>query len=90
MFGPGAPVPPGWAISSSVDQISSGACGAHDSHPAMTSAAADHGQLSPNETSVGASTVVKVNAVAIPKLPPPPPWLAQNRSRSSPLLPGVQ
>ncbi len=34
--------------------------------------------------------MLNVNEVAIPKFPPPPPWLAQKRSPSSPPLDFVQ
>src|SRR3984957_9561530 len=72
--------PPGAAARCRLDHSASGACGPHDCPAATTWAACDHGQLMPNRHGLGAGTVRKVNEVTTPKLPPPPPWQAQNRS----------
>src|SRR5580658_9112518 len=72
--------PPGAAARCILDQSWSGACGAHDCQPAMTRAAWDQGQDRKNRQMSPAGCVVKVNEVTTPKLPPPPPRQAQNRS----------
>ena len=72
--------PPGAAARCRLDQSWSGACGAQDCQPAMTWAACDHGQHRKNRQISPAGWVVKVNEVTTPKLPPPPPRQAQNRS----------
>src|SRR5713101_943014 len=72
--------PPGAAARCRFDQSWSGACGAQDCQPAMTRAACDHGQDRKNRQMAPAGWVVKVNEVTTPKLPPPPPRQAQNRS----------
>jgi hypothetical protein len=46
----------------------------------MTRAACDQGQDRKNKTIWPAGWVLKVNEVTTPKLPPPPPRQAQNRS----------
>src|ERR1035438_7346278 len=74
-------VPPcGAADICRLDHRSSGWYGAQDCHPATTLAACDQGQLRKNTTSRDRRWVRNVNAVAIPKLPPPPPRQAQYRS----------
>src|ERR1700733_1793407 len=72
--------PPGAAARCRVDQSWSGAGGAQDCQPAMTRAACDHGQDRKNRQMAPAGWVLKVNEVTTPKLPPPPPRQAQNRS----------
>ena len=72
--------PPGAAARCRFDQSSSGACGAHDCQAEITRAACDHGQDRKNRTISPAGWVRKVNEVTTPKLPPPPPRQAQNRS----------
>ncbi len=63
-----------------LDHRASGWKGAQDCQPATTLAACDQGQDKKNTTSRDSRWVRNVNAVAMPKLPPPPPWQAQNRS----------
>src|SRR5260370_31728484 len=72
--------PPGAAARCRFDQSASGACGAQDCQAEITRAACDHRQDRKNSTISPAGCVVKVNEVATPKLPPPPPRQAQNRS----------
>src|SRR6516164_5489474 len=72
--------PPGAAERCRFDQSASGACGAQDCQAEITRAACDHGQDKKNRTICPAGRVVKVNEVTTPKLPPPPPRQAQNRS----------
>src|SRR5271154_1274250 len=72
--------PPRAAARCRFDQSWSGACGAQDCQAAMTRAACDHGQERKNRTMSPAGWVRNVNEVATPKLPPPPPRQAQNRS----------
>src|SRR5271154_3954166 len=72
--------PPGAAARCRFDQSASGACGAQDCQPATPRASCDHGQDRKNKQMLPAGWVVKVNEVATPKLPPPPPRQAQNRS----------
>src|SRR5271169_3762617 len=72
--------PPGAAARCRFDQSASGACGAQDCQAAITLAACDHGQDRKNRTISPAGWVPKVNEVTTPKLPPPPPRQAQNRS----------
>src|SRR5215469_95807 len=57
------------------------ACGAHDCHALTTRPASVHGQPRKKTTSERRSCVRKVKDVATPKLPPPPPRLAQYRSQ---------
>jgi hypothetical protein len=75
----GVPKPAG-AIRCRFDHSASGWNGAQDCQPATTLAAADHGHLRKNSTTWDSGWVRSVNEVAIPKLPPPPPRHAQNRS----------
>src|ERR1700722_13681241 len=75
----GEPLPNG-ADRMRLDHSASGWCGIHDCQPEITRLAADHGQLRKNVTSLVRLCVRKLNDVATPKLPPPPPWLAQYRS----------
>ena len=63
-----------------LDHSASGWNGAQDCQPATTRAARDQGQDRKNCTSWVRWCVRKVNDVAMPKLPPPPPRQAQNRS----------
>src|SRR5271170_3045969 len=72
--------PPGAAARCRFDQSSSGACGAHDCQAEITRAAWDHGQDRKNRMISLAGWVANVNEVTTPKLPPPPPRQAQNRS----------
>src|ERR1700722_5226140 len=72
--------PPGAADRCRFDHSASGAFGAQDCHPATTLAAFDQGQVRKNSTGDGAGTVLNWNQVAMPKLPPPPPRHAQERS----------
>src|ERR1700676_3021239 len=72
--------PPGAAARCRLDQSWSGACGAQDCQPAMTRAACDHVKDRKNRQMAPAGWVLKVNEVTTPKLPPPPPRQAQNRS----------
>ena len=72
--------PPGVAARWTFDQSASGACGAQDCQAAITRAACDHGQDRKNRTIWPTGRVRKVNEVTTPKLPPPPPRQAQNRS----------
>ena len=74
-------VPPCWAADMCrLDHRASGWYGAQDCQPATTLAACDQGQDRKNTTSRDKRWVRNVNAVAMPKLPPPPPRQAQNRS----------
>src|SRR5689334_16083361 len=79
--------PPGAAARCTLDHSASGACGAQDCQAEITRAACDHGQDRKNRHIWPAGWVVKVNEVTTPKLPPPPPRQAQNRSG---LLPALQ
>ena len=72
--------PPGAAARCRFDPSASGACGAQDCQAEITRAARDHGQDRKNSTISPAGWVVKVNELTTPKLPPPPPRQAQNRS----------
>src|SRR5260370_30250826 len=72
--------PPGAAARCRLDQRASGASGAKDCQAEITRAACDHGQDRKNKTISPAGWVPKVNDVTTPKLPPPPPRQAQNRS----------
>ena len=72
--------PPGAAARCRLDQSASGACGAQDCQAEITRAACDHGQDRKNRTIWPTWRVRKVNEVTTPKLPPPPPRQAQNRS----------
>src|SRR5581483_40455 len=72
--------PPGAAARCRFDQRASGACGAQDCQAEITFAACDHGQDRKNRTMFPTWRVPKVNEVTTPKLPPPPPRQAQNRS----------
>src|SRR5215813_13187543 len=72
--------PPAAADRCRFDQSASGACGAQDCQAAITRAACDHGQDRKNRTIWPTGWVRKVNEVTTPKLPPPPPRQAQNRS----------
>jgi len=72
--------PPGAAARCTFDQSASGACGAHDCQAEITREACDHGQDRKNRTISPAGWVPKVKEVTTPKLPPPPPRQAQNRS----------
>src|SRR5947209_14090009 len=65
------------------DHSSSGMLMIHCCHPPSTSATDPAGKSSSNTVSCGAGTVSKVNDVTMPKLPPPPPRNAQNRSGSA-------
>src|SRR5487761_50227 len=76
--------PPGAADRCRFDQSSSGAPGAQDCQAEITWLACDHGQLRKNSTISDAGWVRNENDVATPKLPPPPPRHAQNRSLSRP------
>ena len=68
------------ADSSRLDHSASGWNGAQDCHADITRAAWDHGQRRKKHTSWLSGRVRNVNDVATPKLPPPPPRQAQNRS----------
>ncbi len=59
-----------------------GACGANSCHAASTSLACDHGNEAKNHEAPRARCVRSEKLVTMPKLPPPPPWHAQNRSSS--------
>src|ERR1700750_812828 len=72
--------PPGAADRCRLDHSASGACGAQFCQAAITLAAWDHGQDRKNSTMFPTGWVPKVNEVTTPKLPPPPPRQAQNRS----------
>src|SRR5580704_10105156 len=72
--------PPGAAARCTLDHNASGAFGAQDCQAAITRAACDHGQDRKNSTMPLAGWVRYVNEVTTPKLPPPPPRQAQNRS----------
>src|SRR6478672_2985068 len=72
--------PPVVAARCTLDQSASGACGAQDCQAEITRAARDHGQDRKNRTICPTGWVPKVNEVTTPKLPPPPPRQAQNRS----------
>ena len=63
-----------------MDHRLSGACGAQDCQALTTRLARDHGQVRKNRARVRRLWVVNVIEVATPKLPPPPPRLAQYRS----------
>ncbi|GAB3910384.1 hypothetical protein GCM10029964_114110 [Kibdelosporangium lantanae] len=54
----------------------------HSCHAPSTFAADPAGNRRENTASSGAGSVLKMNSVAIPKFPPPPPRSAQNRSVS--------
>ena len=73
-------VPPGTAARCMLDHSWSGAYGAQDCQAEITLAACDHGQRRKNSHGDGAGTVLNVNEVTTPKLPPPPPRHAQYRS----------
>ena len=84
-------VPPTWMVGvlapavadrCRLDHSWSGPSGAQDCQAAMTRSACAHGQDRKNSTIPEMGWVVKVNEVATPKLPPPPPRQAQNRSGS--------
>ena len=64
--------------------IVAGAFGAQACHAANTRAACDGDriQLTPNTRTVASGNTPILNSVATPKLPPPPPRLAQNKSGS--------
>ncbi|MET7995359.1 hypothetical protein ABZU76_31115 [Amycolatopsis sp. NPDC005232] len=62
------------------DQSSSGIRGCQSCHSANSVAAVSGGNCRSNDERSGASAVRKVNDVTMPKLPPPPPRNAQNRS----------
>ena len=57
-----------------------GASGANACHAASASLACDQGKDAKNQAAPGARWVCRVRLVTIPKLPPPPPRQAQNRS----------
>src|SRR5215469_2380029 len=62
------------------DHSSAGPLGAQDCQAAITWFAAVHGKPMKNKTRPLSFCVRSVNDVATPKLPPPPPLLAQSRS----------
>ena len=61
---------------------SGGIAAIHCCHAPSTPAAEPAGKCSENTVRFGAGSVSKVNSVTMPKLPPPPPRSAQNRSGS--------
>ena len=71
-----------------MEVMAAGACGAQACQAANNCAARDGGnfQLTPNTTAVASLNTPILNSVATPKLPPPPPRLAQNRSGSDEAL----
>src|SRR5580698_4530341 len=75
---------PNDADSNRFDQRSAGACGAQDCQALITRAASDQCQCRKNSTMLVRLWVVNVIEVATPKLPPPPPRLAQYSALSWP------
>ena len=65
------------------ENSASGACGAQSSHAAIAAGACAHGHPTLKVVTVEIGAVRKRYCVAIPKLPPPPPRLAQYRSAFS-------
>src|SRR5438128_2244850 len=65
------------------ENSASGACGAHACHADTTAVACDQGQEAVKVATVETGLGLNRNEVAIPKLPPPPPRQAQNRSAFS-------
>lgn len=61
----------------------SGACGPQRCQAATTRSACVHGHSAANVATVAIAAVLNVYSVAMPKLPPPPPRLAQYRSAFS-------
>src|SRR2546429_222933 len=65
-----------------LDHSSSGAPEIHCCHAENTCGTLPDGKRRENTVSAGAGTVLKVNEVTMPRLPPPPPRSVQNRSGS--------
>ena len=72
----GLPFPP-VVLSDRIEVSAGGASGANRCHAASASLACDHGQDTKKYAAPAARCVLSVNAVTIPKLPPPPPRSAQ-------------
>src|SRR5439155_12573993 len=66
------------------ENSSSGACGAQRCQAAITAFAFVHGHWTPKVETRETGVVLNVKSVAMPKLPPPPPRLAQKRSAFRP------
>ncbi len=71
---------PGSASSLQVVHISRGRVGTHCCQAVRTAAAFVQGHCTKKVVNVGAGFTLNVSAVTAPKLPPPPPRSAQNRS----------
>src|SRR5882762_7113974 len=70
------------AVTTQLDQSSSGAAAIHCCQAPRTLATEPAGNRRENTVRSGAGSVLNVNEVTMPKLPPPPPRSAQNRSGS--------